>query len=149
MGRDWRLWIQIGCPSLVCHLGSALSADCRIATAPCLLLFSVQAPGSWNNSPEGIHLPVPLAPTHSIHSWETDITCSLFLNLFILRESVCACVCARVWERQKERERIPSMLLTIGTEPYVGLELTSREIMTWADSKSQMLNRLSHQVPYL
>ena len=34
-------------------------------------------------------------------------------------------------EREREgRERIPSRLLTVSTEPKVGLELTKREIMT-------------------
>ena len=47
-----------------------------------------------------------------------------------------------IWERQREheqgrgkkrergRERIPSRLCTVITEPDVGLELTNREIMT-------------------
>ena len=33
-------------------------------------------------------------------------------------------------ERERERERIPSRLLTVSTEPDVGLELTNCEIMT-------------------
>ena len=45
---------------------------------------------------------------------------------------------------QRERES-PSSLHTIGTEPNVGLELKNREMMTWAEIKSQMLNRLSPQ----
>ena len=43
-----------------------------------------------------------------------------------------------------EREGIPSRLPTVSTEPDVGLDLTNCEIMTRAEIKSQMLNRLSH-----
>ena len=46
-----------------------------------------------------------------------------------------------------EREgdsRIQSRLWAVSTEPNVGLELTNREIMTWSEVGSQMLNRLSH-----
>ena len=42
------------------------------------------------------------------------------------------------------RERIPSGLLTVHAEPDMGLEPTNREIMTWAETESQMLNWLSH-----
>ena len=31
---------------------------------------------------------------------------------------------------RKERERIPSRLSTVGTEPHVGLDLMNREITT-------------------
>ena len=33
-------------------------------------------------------------------------------------------------ERERRRERIPSRLHTVSTEPNVGLELTNGEIMT-------------------
>ena len=33
-------------------------------------------------------------------------------------------------ERERERERIPSRLHTVSTEPDVRLDLTNREIMT-------------------
>ena len=33
-------------------------------------------------------------------------------------------------QRERERERIPSRLHTVSTEPNAGLELTNREIMT-------------------
>ena len=33
-------------------------------------------------------------------------------------------------ERERERERIPSRLSTVSTEPDVGLEPTNHEIMT-------------------
>ena len=46
--------------------------------------------------------------------------------------------------RKRDRDRIPSRLCTVSTEPDVELELTNREIMTSAEIKSQMLNRLSH-----
>ena len=42
------------------------------------------------------------------------------------------------------RQRTPSRLLTVSTEPTMGLDLTKREIMTWAEIKSQTLKWLSH-----
>ena len=33
-------------------------------------------------------------------------------------------------ERKRKRERIPSRLCTVSTEPNMGLELTNHEIMT-------------------
>ena len=63
---------------------------------------------------------------------------SLFIYLFRERESACA------WEQQREGERIPSRLPTVSTEPDVGLKLTNHEIMTWAETKSWTLTRLSH-----
>ena len=47
-------------------------------------------------------------------------------------------------ERERERERISSKLHEVSAEPDMGLELTNREIMTWAEIKSHMLNQLSH-----
>ena len=35
-----------------------------------------------------------------------------------------------VGEEQRERERMPSRILTVSAEPDVGLELTNRKIMT-------------------
>ena len=46
--------------------------------------------------------------------------------------------------REKEGERIPSRLCTISAEPDTGLELMNREIVTSAEIKRQVLNRLSH-----
>ena len=43
-------------------------------------------------------------------------------------------------EREGERERISSRLLTVSTEPDTGLKPTKRE----TEIKSQTLNRLSH-----
>ena len=43
-----------------------------------------------------------------------------------------------------ESERILSSLHTISAEPDVGLKLTNRKIMTWAKTKNETLNRLSH-----
>ena len=45
--------------------------------------------------------------------------------------------------RDRGRERIPSRLHTISTEPAAGLKPMNREIVTWAETKSQTLNRLS------
>ena len=45
--------------------------------------------------------------------------------------------------RERGRERIPSRLHTVSAEPDVGLETTNCEIMTWVETKSQILNLLS------
>ena len=37
---------------------------------------------------------------------------------------------SRGGQRERERERIPSMLLAVSAEPDAGLELTNCEIMT-------------------
>ena len=53
--------------------------------------------------------------------------------LFILREreSASECISGGGAERERERERrIPSGLHTVSTEPYSGIELTNRELMT-------------------
>ena len=47
-------------------------------------------------------------------------------------------------ERERERERLPSRLHTASTEPDMGLQLINHEVMTWAKTKSQMLNQLNH-----
>ena len=52
-------------------------------------------------------------------------------------------------ERERERERrIPSSFCAVNTEPDVGLKLTNRETMTWAETKSQMLTGWATQVPW-
>ena len=43
-------------------------------------------------------------------------------------------------QRERRRERIPSRLHTVSTEPDTELSLTNRKIMTWATIKSRMLN---------
>ena len=45
---------------------------------------------------------------------------------------------------ERERERIPSRLHAFSAEPDIGLELRNGEITTWAETKSWMLNQLSH-----
>ena len=51
----------------------------------------------------------------------------------------------REGERDKERERIPSRFRAVSAErELAGLELTKHEIMTWAKTRSQMSNHLSH-----
>ena len=47
-------------------------------------------------------------------------------------------------ERERGREITPSRLRAASAEPDVGLELTNREIMTQAETKSRRLRRLSH-----
>ena len=44
------------------------------------------------------------------------------------------------WQREKDRERIPSWFCTVSAKPDLGLELTNHEIMTFAEIRSQMLN---------
>ena len=63
-----------------------------------------------------------------------------FFHLFILRARENGCTRSR----GAERERIPSRLCTISSEPYVGLELMNRGIITRAEIGSGMRNRLSH-----
>ena len=48
-------------------------------------------------------------------------------------------------EGQRERrERISNRLHAVSTELNVGLDLMNREIVTWDETKSLTLNRLSH-----
>ena len=57
-----------------------------------------------------------------------------------------------LWERQRGREgqrdregaRIPSRLCNVNAEPHMETQLRNREIVTWAQVKSQPLNWLSH-----
>ena len=84
-----------------------------------------------------------LAQTHEL--WDI-----LFIDLFTYL------VIYWVRERERERERdhgggeergrdrTPRRCLTVRAEPNAGLDLTNREIMTWAKIKSWTLNRLSH-----
>ena len=46
--------------------------------------------------------------------------------------------------RERGRERSPVRLHTVSPEPNMALDLTNHEIMTWAETKNWMLNRLSH-----
>ena len=50
-------------------------------------------------------------------------------------------------ERERGRERIPSRLHAVRTEPNMELNPMILEIMTWATIKSQTLNWLSHWAP--
>ena len=43
-------------------------------------------------------------------------------------------------QRERWRERIPSRIRVVSAKPDAGLEPTSREIMTCAETKSQKLN---------
>ena len=52
--------------------------------------------------------------------------------------------CEQSRVRKRGRERIPSRLHTVSTEPPTGLELRNHEIMTWAKTKSWPFNQLSH-----
>ena len=45
---------------------------------------------------------------------------------------------------RRGRQRIPSRLHAVSTEPNVGLDPTNHEVMTGAETESQRLNRWSH-----
>ena len=68
----------------------------------------------------------------------------IFLSLFIFdrereregereRESVCVSMSGRGAERGDTESEAGSRLRAVSTVPHVGLELTNREIMTWAE----------------
>ena len=79
-------------------------------------------------------------------------SCFLFISYFFLFSFKKMFI--YFWERQKEskwgrgrergRQRIPSRLRAVCTEPIVGLKHTGCKIMIWAKTKSQMLNWLKH-----
>ena len=52
--------------------------------------------------------------------------------------------CRYVHTAEKGRERIPSRLHAVSTQPDTEPDLMNREIMTLAQIKSQTLNQLSH-----
>ena len=66
--------------------------------------------------------------------------------VYFERENESACAHTRAEEEQRERgrERIPSMPRAVSAEPDMGLHLVTHEVMTWADIKSRTLNQLSH-----
>ena len=47
-------------------------------------------------------------------------------------------------EREEDRERIPSRLFSVSTQPDAALELTNHEVMTRAKTKSWTLSQLSY-----
>ena len=69
----------------------------------------------------------------------------IFLSLFnfILREKQTHSVTGG-GEGGAGRDRIPSRVCPVSTGPEQGLSLTDWEIMTWAEIKSLVLNRLIH-----
>ena len=70
----------------------------------------------------------------------------LKVNLFLReRERVKGRVRER--ERERERETIPRRPHAVSMEPEAGLEPMNPEIMTGAETKSQLVNLLNHQVP--
>ena len=98
-------------------------------------MTSLSVPGFLNcpvfTNPEALWSPVLL---------------DFFKSLFMLRERerVSMCVSREEAEREGERERIPSRLCAVRTEPHAGFSLMNHEIMTWVTIESRMLNRLSH-----
>ena len=100
----------------------------------------LQVPSCQHRAPCG-------ARTHE--PWDHDMSRSRMLNrwshpgaLVIYFEREC-----KGRRAERGRERIPGRLHTVSTEPHTGLKLTNCEIMTWAEIKSQILNRLSHPGP--
>ena len=63
------------------------------------------------------------------------------------KNNVCFFVCLFKVRRgrEREKERIPSSVHAVRTEPDMGLRYRNCEVMTWAKTKSQRLNWLSHQ----
>ena len=76
----------------------------------------------------------------------TSIIILFFFNLSLLILKDRGNETQRVEEehREGERERIPSRIHTVSTEPDAGVNPTNCEITTGTKIKSQMLNRLSH-----
>ena len=68
-------------------------------------------------------------------SWVTELV--FFLSLFVLRETETAQV------GEEQRERIPSRLCTVSTEPNARFETTNCEILTRAEIR-RTLTQLSH-----
>ena len=64
--------------------------------------------------------------------------------LLILRERAKAGEGQKERERERERERESQAVFMLSSEPNTGLKPKNHEIMTWAEIKSQTLNRLSH-----
>ena len=46
--------------------------------------------------------------------------------------------------RKRGKEGMPNRLCAVSAEPDAGLDLMNRDIMTWAQIKSLMVNQLSH-----
>ena len=67
-----------------------------------------------------------------------------FFKFIYLRERVHVSVQEQGRGRQSGKERIPSWPCAVSAEPHLGLDPTNREIMTQAQTKSQLLNLLSH-----
>ena len=68
----------------------------------------------------------------------------IYLSLFILKETETETAWVERAQRDRERETENPQVGSALAEPDAGLDLTNCEIMTWAETKSQMLNQLSH-----
>ena len=66
--------------------------------------------------------------------------CTSSLLLLLLLMFIFLFLRERERSRERGRQRIPSRLCTVSPELAVGLELTNREVMTWAKINSLMLN---------
>ena len=84
----------------------------------------------WSQVLHGVHTVPPWEHSldHSLFVQSELFFFSLFLSLFILRES--ECVLCGGWVAEREGERVPSRPHTVTAELDVGLELMNCEIMT-------------------
>ena len=78
--------------------------------------------------------------------WVSHFLKNFKVYLFILRDRESDGGRAEV-EGEGGRERIPSRLHIVSTEPHVGLKPKNHEIMTQTEAKSRLSDRLSHQTP--
>ena len=80
-----------------------------------------------------------------MQAWVSSFFPPPFFKCLFIFERERETACARVeGQRQRVRQRIPSRLHAVSTEPDAGLEPMNHEIMTWGEIKSQTLNQLSH-----
>ena len=127
-------WALSFCPVTTCgrkistgvslEVGSPFRSDCR----------HLEKRGKGGERVNMNHVKDKIAETKE--SYKKYLVLASFLKVYLL-----------FFERG--RERIPGRLHTVSTETDVGLKLTNRDIMTWAEIKSWTLNRLSHPgAPY-
>ena len=75
---------------------------------------------------------------------ENVIVHNLSFYVFFFKVYLCILRDREHRQRERGRERIPSGLRDVSTEPNSGLKPMNHQIMIWAEIKSQMLNQLSH-----
>ena len=105
-----------------------------------------------NNDPPSNPHPLVLPLLVSLSLWKIMCILSILFLLFLMftyfgdSESKSERKRTHVGEGQRTRgrQKTPSRLRAVGTEPDVGLEPMNREITTRARTMSRKLNRLSH-----